>query len=333
MELPGKRYRCVRFRLWFTKGPGFYANYNLKLFWFLLWRSTDILLSNDLDTLPANYLISKIKRIPLVYDSHEYFTGVPELVYRPRTQRFWKRIESWIVPGLKNAYTVNESIARLFNEEYHTSFQVIRNVPEENRYTERDKKIIRRDLGLPADIPIIILQGAGINIQRGAEEAVLAMQYMDDALLLIVGSGDVIPLLKKIVEEKKLGNKVRFEGKKTPNELIFYTQSADLGLSLDKDTNLNYRFSLPNKLFDYIHAGIPVLASDLPEVRRIVENYDIGRISPNHDPEKLAQLMKEMLSDEQKKAEWKIKLKKAAAELNWSSERIKLLAIFKNLEQ
>jgi glycosyltransferase involved in cell wall biosynthesis len=331
-ELPGKKYRCRRFRLWFHKGPLFYANFNIRLFFTLMFESFDLLLSNDLDSLPANYLASKLKGRPLVYDSHEYFTEVPELVHRPKVQRFWKKIESMLVPKLKYAYTVNESIADLFRKEYDVDFKSIRNVPEPHRLPLRDKVILRRELGLPAEKHIVILQGAGINIQRGAEEAVMAMQYMENTLLLIVGGGDVIPQLKSMVKENGLSDKVRFEGKKNPNELVLYTHSADLGLSLDKDTNLNYRFSLPNKLFDYIQAGIPVLASDLPEIKRIVERYEIGRICHDHDPVSLAKLMKEMLEDEQQRDHWKKQLPIAAEELNWDKEKKKFIEIFRNIE-
>ncbi len=333
MDLPGKRYRCLRFNLWFNKGPLFYASYNIRLFWYLLWHHADILLSNDLDTLPANYLISKIKKIPLVYDSHEYFTGVPELVNRKKTQSIWKKIESVILPQLKYAYTVNDSIAGLYKDEYGVRFQVIRNLPESNRIMHRDRKLLRRELGLPTDQPIVILQGAGINIQRGAEEAVEAMQYLDDCLLLIVGGGDVMPVLKKMTKDLNLKNKIRFEGKKPPGELMLYTQACNLGLSLDKDTNINYRYSLPNKLFDYIHAGIPVLASDLPEVKKIVETYQVGRIAQHHNPEYLAGMIKGMLSDQEANENWKSKLAAAADKLNWETERIKLLAIFNNIEK
>ena len=331
-DLPGKKYRTKRFQLWFHKGPLFYAQYNLRLFRFLLFAKADILLSNDLDSLPANYLASKIKRIPLVYDSHEYFTGVPELVHRPGIQRIWKKIESMILPHLRYTYTVNDSIARLYNEEYGTSFFSIRNVPEPRRYPQRDRALLRRDRHLPADKKIVILQGAGINIQRGAEEAVLAMQYLENVLLLIVGGGDVMPVLKALVQEHKLEDKVRFEGKKSPTDLAFYTESADLGLSLDKDTNLNYRYSLPNKLFDYIHAGIPVLASNLPEVRKIVEQYGIGKIAESHDPEHIAACIRELLSDSNDQEAMKQNLEAAARELNWDIERQKLINLFKSID-
>lgn len=331
IEMKGKRFRIKRFKLWFNKGPLFYLHYNLRLFWYLLWHQTDILLSNDLDTLPANFLISKIKRVPLVYDSHEYYTGVPELSNRPRVRAIWKRIESFIVPKLKYAYTVNASIAQLYQDEYKVKFKVIRNMPEVKFQIRTDLDIIKRELRLPQDKSIIILQGAGINIQRGAEEAVQAMQFVENAILLIIGSGDVIPALKLMVVELQLNEKVKFEPKKSPSELMLYTLCADLGLSLDKDTNLNYKFSLPNKIFDYIQAGVPILASDLPEVKRIIETYDIGYITPDHQVKNIAELMNKMLQEKEKRLTWQKNLKIASQELNWDQEKNKLLSIFKSI--
>lgn len=329
--LPGKRFRCIRFRLWFNKGPLFYANYNIRLFWFLIWHHADCLLANDLDTLPANYLASRIKGIPLVYDSHEFFTGVPELTNRPRVQSIWERLEAYIVPRVSRMYTVNESIAGLYREKYQREVQVVRNMPHTVVLPPREKSALRRELGLPSESRIVILQGAGINIDRGAEEAVMAMQHLEDVLLLIVGSGDVMPVLRQMVSEKGLQDKVHFEPVKTPAELALYTVSADIGLSLDKDTNLNYRYSLPNKLFDYIQARIPVLASRLPEVERIVEGYGVGMICPDHKPETIAACIRSMLDDENQKGRWKRNLELASAELNWEKECVKLLDIFKHL--
>ena len=333
IEMKGKRFRITRFKLWVNKGPFFYLNYNLRLFWYLLWNQADILLSNDLDTLPANFLVSKIKGIPLVYDSHEYFTGVPELSQRPKVKAIWKRIESFIVPKIQYAYTVNSSIAQLYEDEYKIKFNVIRNMPEVKFQIRTDLDIIKRELRLPSDKATIILQGAGINIQRGAEEAVQAMQYVENAILLIIGSGDVIPALKLMVVELRLNEKVKFEPKKSPSELFLYTLCADLGLSLDKNTNLNYRFSLPNKIFDYIQAGVPILASDLPEVKKIIEGYNIGCIIPDHNIKNLATLMNKMIDNKEMRLTWQENLKAASQELNWDHEKSKLLSIFSSIDK
>lgn len=138
------------------------------------------------------------------------------------------------------------------------------------------------------DKKIILLQGAGINVDRGAEEAVASMAFIDNAILLIIGGGDVILQLKQMVIKGNLSSKIIFIDKLPPDELAAWTKLADIGLTLDKDTNINYRLSLPNKIFDYIHAGIPVLTSNLIEVKKIVENYNVGKVTEDHNPETIA---------------------------------------------
>jgi glycosyltransferase involved in cell wall biosynthesis len=314
-------------RLLFTKGPLFYAEYNIRLFLFLLFQKADIHVANDLDTLLANYLASFFRNRKLVYDSHEYFTGVPEIINRPFVKASWERIEKWIFPKLKVVYTVNESIAKLYRDQYGKEIKVIRNVSNK---LEKSAKKSREELGLPMDKKIIIMQGAGINIDRGGEEAVQAMQYIDDAIFLIIGSGDVIDFLKEMVTKLHLNKKVVILGKLPFKEMIQYTQVADLGLTLDKDTNINYRYSLPNKVFDYIQAGIPVLASNLVEVANVVRSYHVGDIVESHDPLAIAKKMTEML-DNSKKTAWKENLKIAADELCWEKESLKLKEIYRDL--
>jgi len=324
-RMPERTYETFRMRLLWEKGPMFYAEYNIRLFFLLLSRPAALLVSNDLDTLLPNYLVHKLKRIPIVYDSHEYFTATPELVNRPKVQRIWKCIEKTIVPKLKSCITVNGSIANLFEQEYHIPFRIVRNIP---RRRAGIRIPARAELGLPADKKIVLLQGSGINIQRGAEEAVEAMQYIDNVLLMIVGGGDVLPILKKEVNEMQLQKKVKFVSRQTPENLFGYTANADLGLTIDKDTNINYRFSLPNKLFDYIYAGVPVLATPLVELKKIIEQYQIGDFIDNHDPKHIAYKIKSMLQDESHLALYRKNTQKAAAEMNWETERNTLIEIF-----
>jgi glycosyltransferase involved in cell wall biosynthesis len=325
MNMDKRRYKWHRMRLMFSKGVFFYAEYNIRLFLFLLFHKTDLLVSNDLDTLLPNFLIHKIKSKPIVYDSHEYFTEVPELVSRPGVQKVWKRLESWMFPKLTDVFTVNDSIADLFEQDYGLRPKVVRNIPIKK---EMPKIATRAQLGLSEQKNILILQGSGINIHRGSEEMLEAMKYIQGAVLLVVGSGDVIDKLKEMAKDVELKDKVIFKGRQPYDKLFQYTAVADLGLTLDKNTNLNYRFSLPNKLFDYIHAGVPVVSSDLPEIRNIIDKYDIGDFIPSHQPREIAKKINQVLANQDKIDKWKKNISFAAQDLTWQSEEKVLKEVY-----
>jgi glycosyltransferase involved in cell wall biosynthesis len=326
LPLDSRTYHTRRMKLFFEKGPFFYAEFAFRLFFLLLAGGRpDILLANDLDTLLPNYLISRVRRCSLVYDNHEYYTGVPELEGRPFVRGIWKRIERHIFPKLSYVYTVNGSIAGLYTREYGVEVEVVRNAPPLAPQEETPP---------PPGFPegrVILYQGAGINVDRGVEEAVEAMQYVNNATLLIIGGGDAIDSIRILAERLGLGQKVRFIPKMPFAKLREYTRHADIGLSLDKDTNINYRFSLPNKLFDYIHAGLPVLASGVTEVKAIVERYALGLTISSHDPRHIAERMSQMLDDEKQSAVWKANALRASRELCWQEEEKKLLALFNRI--
>ena len=326
LELP---YTCIRMKLLFNHGPLFYAEYNIRLFLFLLFSKVDIYHANDLDTLLANYLASKIRRKPLIYDSHEYFTGVPEIQNRKIVKKIWTMIEGWIFPRLRHIFTVNDSIASLYNEKYGKSVKTLRNIPRKSNTIYFKSK---KQLNIPEDKSIIITQGAGINIDRGIEEALEAIQYLKNVCFLIIGDGDVLPKLKKKVQELKLENSVIFRDKMPYEEMMQHTHHAELGLTLDKSTNINYKLSLPNKLFDYIHAGIPILASKVVEVEKVVKKYNIGLIIKNHEPKHIAEQIKLALKSNLK-TEFESNIKKAARELNWEHEEQTLIEVYKVIEK
>ena len=322
-------YDTKRMKLLFEKGPLFYAEYNTRLFFFLLFHKANLLLSNDLDTSLPNFFVSKLKGIKMIYDSHEYFTETPELVNRPKVQGVWKRIEGLVVPRLPRMITVCDSIAELFHEKYGVECHVVRNIPPRATLPPKGDK---KALNLPEDEHLLVLQGSGINIQRGAEELVESMQYLDDCFLMIIGGGDVLPVLKQRVEDFRIGDRVRFLPRMPYAEMMAYTQLAELGFVLDKDTNLNYRFCLPNKLFDFIQAGVPIVASNLVEVGKIIRKYDIGLFIPDHDPKSIAATIREGLDNAESRSRWQKGLARAAEELCWENEQQTLIEIYKSYE-
>lgn len=325
LPLRPRSYRTKRMWLLFSKGPLFYAEYNLRLFFFLLFSNVTAVVSNDLDTLPANRLAAMIRNLHHVHDCHEYFRGMPELNGRERVKGIWKWIEDRIFPYLMNVYAVNGSVARLYHEEYGNHVRIIRNVPFRKKGMTDDKKTL---LGIPADKKIILYQGA-VNIHRGLEEAIEAMTKMTTpAILVILGTGDLYPDLVKKVRELNLTNRVLLPGVIPLEDLYAYTCMGDIGLSIEKDVCLNYHFSLPNKFLDYIQARIPVLVSPFPEMKAIVETYQIGEMIDSHDRDDLAAKFDTMLGNPQKLGFYRKNLEKAAAELCWENEQPELIRIF-----
>lgn len=315
-----RSYRTKRISLLFNKGVLFYAEFNLRLFFVLLFYKKDVLLANDLDTLLPNYLISKLQIKKLVYDSHELFSEIPELVNKPFTKKVWRSLERRVLPKLKNTYTVSNSIADYYDKKYQTKFKVIRNLPLMIR------TISKGNFSFDHKGEKIILYQGAINIGRGLELIINTMPFISNCILVIIGNGDIIKNLKSYVKNINLVKKVRFLESLTPNELQKITPLANIGISIEEDLGLNYRFSLPNKIFDYINAEVPILVSNLPEMRKIIDTHKVGEIVKDRSPQKLALQIKELL-----KKDYSEELKKAKKELIWENQEEELLAIFRNI--
>ncbi len=305
-----RTYRTKRFQLLFNKGFLFYANHNIRLFWFLLFRRFDLVWSVDLDTLWAGFMYSKVKKTNLVYDSHELFTEVPELSNRPFVKRFWTRIERKIFPKLRTVFTVSEPIATHYSKKYGVHVHVLRNLPL--------RKDVKHSLALVNKI--ILYQGA-VNMNRGVEELVLAMKDIDHAKLIVIGDGDVFQEVERLVLVNELSEKVQLLGKVPFEQLDALTQTATIGVSLEKGDSMSYHYSLPNKIFDYIKNGIPVLVSALPETTKLVKQYSLGKTIESITPQKIAVTLQEMLSDEQELLRLSQNCKIAHQELNWEREK------------
>lgn len=311
-----RNYPTKRFKLWFSKGPLFYLNYNCRLFIFLLFHKYDLAVANDLDTLSANYLAAKLKGKPLLYDSHELFTEVPELLHRPFVKKIWEKLEVLMLPKIQFSYTVSSKVADFYERKYGIKMRLVRNFP-----------ILKTEPLVSEKQDAIIYQGA-LNVDRGLEELIESMVELPELELWIAGSGDVEDELKNKVKQLKLEEQIKFLGRLSFEELAKTTSKAKIGVSLEKKEALNYQYALPNKVFDYIHAGIPVLFSDLEEVKQVVERYEIGEVLISHDPKEIALQLKKMILSE-KYATWVKNCRIAALELNWQNEKENLMLLVK----
>ena len=279
IPLLSTNYQQKRINCWFEKGKLFYLEYNLRLFLLLMTLPVDIMSSVDLDTILPVVLASKIRSKACVFDAHEYFTEVPEVVNRPFTKKIWSSIANNFIPRVDLAYTVSESLQSLFSGLYKRPFHLIRNISVSTPI--KGSTTISQ--------PILLYQGA-LNAGRGIEELFYAIQDLPSIQLWIAGEGDLSESLRQLSKELEIDEKVHFWGYLQPNELRALTAKATIGINILENKGLSYYYSLANKTFDYIHAGIPAIHSNFPEYQLLNEQYEIGVLVDDLSPATLKKL-------------------------------------------
>lgn len=317
--LPIKRpYRVRRIAMLFEQGFLFYASFNARLFFILLFSKADAFWANDLDTLPANAFAATLRRKILIYDSHEFFTEVPEVQSRKWVKAIWSFLEKVSIGAAKLVTTVNQSIADALQAKYSLGHvQVLRNVADTSiAFTPKH----RSEWGWSAADFLVVLQGRGINIDRGGEELVDAIALLDGVSLMIVGGGDVWNNLQSLVANKALTGRVCFIPAVAYAEMLAIIAAADVGMSLDKASNKNYEWSLPNKIFDYSLVGLPIIASRLPEVSAIVEGYAVGITVESVTPHTIAAAIELMRDNPTDLATFAANTVWLNADLDWQKE-------------
>jgi glycosyltransferase involved in cell wall biosynthesis len=317
-----RAYKIVRKKHIFNNNFLFYAEFNIRLFFYLIFRKFDYVLSNDLDTLPACFFGSKIKNTNLVYDSHELFSEGPELQGRKFVQGFWRSLEDFFLPKVKNAYTVSQSIVEFYDSKYQNKMGVIRNIPLKKDILEID------EVAFPTTKKTILYQGV-LNPGRGLKPMIKALKFINDLDLIIIGYGKVEQDLKSFVAQEKMKDRVHFLGRVSRDKLFNYTKKATLGMVLEEPLGLSFQYSLPNKLFDYIHAEIPIVAGNLPEITRIINKYKVGVLVDNYEPKTIAKAINNLLKDEVLLSEIKKNQQKSKDILCWEKESKKLDNYFK----
>ncbi|MFT6801738.1 MAG: glycosyltransferase involved in cell wall biosynthesis [Salibacteraceae bacterium] len=318
--LDKKPFYRLRLNCWFERSIFFYGEYNIRLFFHLLFTSYDIINANDLDTILPAIWVAKLKGTKVVYDAHEYFTEQEEIVKRPALKLFWKRIEKYSIPKVDAAITVSQGYADLFLKEYHQKFHIVRNAtilasPPENCITEED---------------YILYQGA-VNYGRGLEELLMAMPNVNSTLY-ICGDGDVLPTLKQLAKNLGIEEKVKFIGFVEPDKLREYTCGAKIGLTLFAKGGLSHWHSLANRFFDYMHAGVPQIAMTYPEYEAFNKKDEVAVLIENIEPSKISDALNLLLSNTELYQKLSRNARSAREHANWQAQEKVLLEVYSKLD-
>lgn len=314
MPFTQKRLPCF-----FSRGIAFYAEYNIRLFLYLLFTKADAFCAIDLDTIIPCYLASALRNKPRVYDAHELFTEQKEIVTRRRIHQIWLAVERFAVPRFTKGYTVNLFIQEEFGRRYGVRYGIVRNMPMKKELANVEK----------FEVPTIIYQGA-VNEGRSFETLIPAMIAVE-ARLLICGVGNYLEEAKALVKKHQLEDKVIFRGAVAPKELQLITQKSHVGVMLFEATGMNQYYSLANRFFDYMMAGIPQLCVNYPEYAAIINQYPFAYLINDTTTNTIADGLNKLIKDTVLYDSIQKNAMIARNQLNWDEEEKILINFWKQI--
>jgi glycosyltransferase involved in cell wall biosynthesis len=319
IDLKLQPYNQKRLHCRCEKGKLMYLEFNFRLFIHLLFNTADCICAIDLDTILPCYFASKLRNKKRTYDAHELFTEQKEIVTRPLIQKLWLKVEKYAVPKFTFGYTVNDFIAKELNRRYGVSYAVVRNLPKFSNISPAPNKAN----------PFIIYQGA-VNEGRSFETLIPAMQYVN-ARLVICGNGNFFEQVQALIKKNKLEDKVELRGYVPPEELRQLTPMASIAVMLFENTGLNQYYSLANRFFDYIMAGVPQICVAYPEYKSINQKYGVAYLIYNTNTDTIATAINNLLVNNVLYNNIQQNCIKAREELNWSTEEKVLIEVYKNI--
>lgn len=295
-----------------------YFQYWLFLFFWLSARPADVLCAIDLDTIVPVYYASIFRRRKRVYDAHEIFTDLKEVITRPLIHKLWTRIGNYFVPRFQAGYTIGDCYAEELNRRYGVHYEVVRNAT-----------VLRPGEPETGNVPYILYQG-WVNEGRCFEQLIPAMKQVD-APLIVCGEGNFYERAVALTKSNSLTDKVIFKGYVPPDQLSGYTRKAYAGVTLFDDSSLSNRLSLANRFFDYMHAGVPQICNSYPEYARINKNFEVACLVDENCPEKIAAALNRLLTDTQYYHRLRQNCLKAREQYCWQEEEKKLLTFYETL--
>lgn len=316
LPLGKQPFQQKRLNLIFETGKLFYIEYNIRLFFYLLFKKMDAICAIDLDTILPCYLVSTLKNKQRFYDAHELFCEMKEISSRPMIYRVWKKLEKMMVPKFPLGYTVNKPIAEEFFKIYGVRYQVIRNIA------------LLKPLKAATPTEKYLLYQGALNEGRSFETLIPAMKEIP-CKLIICGEGNFSNQARALVKKHQLEDKVIFKGMLLPEELKTITRNAYMGLTLFDPQGLSNYYSLANRFFDYLHAGIPQICVDYPVYREINQSLPFALLIEDISSENISRTVNNLLNNELMYNELASNCIKARESFNWQQEEKILVEFYK----
>ncbi len=304
----------------------FYLKFSLTLFVKLLNIDAQTFVAEDVYTLPIVTLIAKGRKRKLYYNSREFYTSIGGLAGKNSVQKLIAAIERFFIKYVDIVTVTGEMDKEFIEELYHPKkIIVIRNIPKK----EIPNKIVNfhETLGISDKTKILLYQGMLLK-GRGIFQSIESIKFLKNVALVLIGYGPEEKNIRYFIAENNLEEKVFLIGSVEHKELINYTSGADIGLALIENISTSYYYALPNKLFEYLNAGLCVICSPLPQMEKIVKDYEVGEIVNPENPADIAKLVEKLISDSQLLNNYKKNAINAAEELNWDVEFNKVSEYF-----
>jgi len=304
----------------------YYLKFITILFKELSKTNSSIYIAEDIFTLPLVTFFAKKRKAKLYYNSREFYAFLAALRNRPFVQSIISRLEKYFIRKTDKVLVTGEGDAKFLHEFYSLeNTVVIRNLPLMKPVF--DKKDLHQMLNILGCNTILLYQGVILE-GRGFEPLLDAMKKVENCNLVVLGTGVFQEKYQKLAVKLGLNNRIHFLGNIEQRDLINYTSAADIGIALIENISKSYYYALPNKLFEYIMAGLPVLISNLPQMKKIVLDYEVGEIVNLEDSEEVKSKLEQLITDKNRLKYFKQKTIIASEELNWQNEYQKIKHIF-----
>ena len=304
----------------------------LSLIWLLKMRA-DIYHANEVTALPACYIAACLRRKPLIFEAYELPPAETSIAFWRQLHGLITRFLAWVLPRCAGVITVSLPIAREIRQRYHSSeVTLIRNTPGYRAVAKNDR--LRRHLGLSPNVRLALYQG-GLQPNRGLDRLIRAAPFLASDIVIVLmgkGMGTTQSELEALISCEEVADRVKILPPVSYEELLDWTASADIGLNvLPPEYSLSIRWCLPNKLFEYLMAGLPVLTSELDAVVEVIKTYDVGRIVSSLSPEDVASAINTMLADRSALTRMHGNALKAAQDCCWEKDSQQLINLYQKI--